>query len=245
MQHLPISQNFTLLDHSSIMSNTERKIDVLKSMLDKVGKTYVCPACLRSYKKFKELKRHISQEAIETHNQGLLNGEESEFRRSYQDVIGWIVKDKDENKDEDEDENKKFILPRKRSQAFERDFVVKIRVRVSQTEDPLELSFQTYLNIAVNLGMTLVCPQCLDTDYEFFSKPADFKDHCWKKGDQTHLDFLSGKEIVYLPSYLVAMGRLEIENPPPGSQNPGPRTISRHLDIRYVFKEKSFLPHTV
>lgn len=183
------------------MSNDERKASILKGMLIKAGKNYVCPACFKSNSQASDLRNHLKQMKEAEDHKGLSEREEAKFRYSYE--TRWKPTDK----------VPKLDLPRERISAFARDVVVtKI---ASQAEDFVQSKIQIHLKITVKSGMTHVCPECVDEDMQYFNKMVDFDHHCWEKNDRTHMDLLSKSPAIFLPTYLKAMGLAEIEELPP------------------------------
>ncbi|KAJ5976516.1 hypothetical protein N7481_010223 [Penicillium waksmanii] len=208
------------------MSSNKRKAVILVGMLKQPDKSFVCPACFKSYSRMSDLRNHLKQLKDAEDHRGLSEREESEFRRSYAKIIGWKPTDKEAE----------LELPRERFAAFTRDVVVeKI---ASQTKDLLQSKIQIYLQIALSSGMAHVCPECVDQDLRYFNKMVDFDAHCWERNDQTHMGLLSKTPADFLPAYLQAMGLPHIEDLPPGSDKPGRWTNERYLKTAYVFQTK-------
>lgn len=211
---------------STVASNDAKKVEILEGILDKAKRNYLCPACLKSFKRYGDLKDHIKRVKHSDNLEGLLDKEESTFRWAYERSIGWKATD----------EEPIINLPRDRNAAFTREFVVgKI---VSQANNPVQTRIQTCLRIAVASGMAYVCPTCVDTDLEYFNKMVDFDNHCWGKNIGSHMGLLSKTPATFIPAYIRAMGLTELKNLPPGGEKPGRWTNARFLNIEYVFNTK-------
>jgi hypothetical protein len=213
------------------MSNNKKRAFILEGMLKKANKSYVCPACFKSYSRMSDLSNHLKQLKGTEDHKGLSDREESEFRRSYGRIIGWKPTDKE----------LELELPRERFAAFTRDVIVEMIA--SQTDNILESKIQIYLRIALSSGMAHVCPECVDQDLGYFNKLADFDIHRWEMNDQTHMGLSSKTPADFLSAYLKAMGLPQIEELPPGSGKPGRWTNRRYLKTDYVFKTKKRYYH--
>lgn len=108
---------------TTLLLNNERKVEIFEDMLKKAERNFVCPACVKSFKQYCDLKIHIKQRKHNGDLEGLLEREESTFRRAYERSIGWKATEKEPI----------LKLPRERNAAFTRDFVV--RKIASQAKD--------------------------------------------------------------------------------------------------------------
>lgn len=61
------------------------------------------------------------------------------------------------------------------------------------------------LAIAEASGIVFVCPQCVDADFEYFTKMNEFRSHCWRKDDKRHMDFISFNRVKFGEAYSRAM----------------------------------------
>jgi hypothetical protein len=197
---------------------------VLCRMFKEAGKKYACPACPRSYAKFDLLTDHLKRAKEEKGHQDLMDEKQSTFYSSYQKSIGREPADEE------------LILPSKRAAAFEIGFIV--RHRISREPHHIGPKIQTLLKIALASGMRYVCPQCVDKNFQYFSKMTEYRDHCWSMGDKDHLDLQSTDSATFLPSYFKAMRRQDIKNPPLGLNRKGRRSFHECLKIDYVFQER-------
>ena len=213
---------------TSQMPEEAKAVFVVREVLRKAGKKYVCPGCLKSYARFDLLQDHLKRSNADEKHEGLMEEEQSAFYSGYHKAIGWNSADI------------KPALPSNRAAAFEVDFVT--QHKILQTSHRVGVVLQNLLDIAVASGMKYVCPQCIDKDFEYFNEMSQFRNHCRKIGDRIHRDLQSTDYPTFSPSYLSAMGRPNLVNAPFGLNRRGPRSFNLCLEISYVIQEKEFVP---
>lgn len=131
-----------------------------------------------------------------------------------------------------QDADKKLVLPPDRADELKIGSFSQRRTRSR---------IQWLLKIAMASGMTYVCPCCLDKDFEYFNTTTKFRNHCWKKGDATHIGLISTNSWNFFPYYLEAMNRGKDEvlpDPLAGCSRSGPPSYHDYLKLDYVFQER-------